>query len=158
VSQLTLNHPLGSDIMNAMLYLADIEVVRWFDMNAGAPKGSVTVKGMTGFINDIEAMPDGAIYGTQPGSDDPASWCVYKVTPQRGSSVFVGGPPLNRPNGIAFDPKGNIVVVNSGGLPGVPASGCWRSMNSERPVTVEEWIDGSGRCRHTRGARRAPAV
>ena len=29
-------------------------------------------------------------------------------------SVFVSGAPLNRPNGIAFDPKGNIVVVNIG--------------------------------------------
>jgi len=111
---LTLNHPLGSDIMNDMLYLADIDVVRWFDMNTGAPKGNVTVKGMTGFINDVEVAADGTIYATQTGGDDPTSWRVYKVTPQGESSVFVSGPPLSRPNGIAFDPKGNIVVVNIG--------------------------------------------
>jgi hypothetical protein len=29
-------------------------------------------------------------------------------------SVFVQGAPLRRPNGIAFDPQGNIVVVNVG--------------------------------------------
>jgi hypothetical protein len=111
---LTLNHPLGSDIMNDRLYLADVDVVRWFDMNTGAPRGSVTVKGVTGFLNDIEVAADGTIYATQTGGDDPASWRVYKVTPQGDSSVFVGGPPLSRPNGVAFDPKGNIVVVNIG--------------------------------------------
>jgi len=111
---LTLNHPLGSDIMNDLLYLADVDTVRWFDMNTGAPRGSVTVKGVTGFLNDIEVAADGTIYATQTGGDDPASWRVYKVTPQGDSSVFVGGPPLSRPNGVAFDPKGNIVVVNIG--------------------------------------------
>ena len=111
---LTLNHPLGSDIMNDLLYLADIDVVRWFDMNTGAPKGSVTVKGMTGIINDIAVVADGTIYATQTGGDDPASWRVFKATPQGESSVFASGPPLSRPNGIALDPKGNIVVVNIG--------------------------------------------
>jgi sugar lactone lactonase YvrE len=111
---LTLNHPLGSDIMNDLLYLADVDTVRRFDMNTGAPRGSVTVKGVTGFLNDIEVAADGTIYATQTGGDDPASWRVYKVTPQGDSSVFVGGPPLSRPNGVAFDPKGNIVVVNIG--------------------------------------------
>jgi sugar lactone lactonase YvrE len=111
---LTLNHPLGSDIINDTLYLADVDIVRSFDMNTGAPKGNVTVKGMTGFINDIEVAGDGTIYATQTGGDDPTSWRVYKVTPQGDSSVFVSGAPLNRPNGIAFDPAGNIVVINIG--------------------------------------------
>jgi len=112
---LTLNHPLGSDIENDLLYLADGDIVRWFDMNTGAPKGSVTVKGMTtGVINDVEVARDGTIYATQTGNDDPNSWKVFKVTPQGDSSVFASGAPLNRPNGIAFDPKGNIVVVNIG--------------------------------------------
>jgi sugar lactone lactonase YvrE len=111
---LTLNHPLGSDIQNDMLYLADIDVVRWFDMTTGAPKGNVTIKGMTSNINDIEVAADGTIYATQTGGDDPGTWRVYKVTPQGESSVFASGPPLSRPNGIAFDPKGNIVVINIG--------------------------------------------
>ena len=44
---LTLNHPLGSDIANGMLYVVDIDTVRWFDMKTGAPKGSVPVPGGT---------------------------------------------------------------------------------------------------------------
>ena len=36
---LTLNHPLGSDIANGMLYVVDIDTVRWFDMKTGEPHG-----------------------------------------------------------------------------------------------------------------------
>lgn len=111
---LTLNHPLGSDIANDTLYLADIDTVRLFDMKTGAPKSSVTVKGMVSFINDIEVAADGTVYATQTGNDDPNSWRIFTVTPQGESSVFVSGPPLNRPNGVAFDPKGNIVVNHIG--------------------------------------------
>jgi sugar lactone lactonase YvrE len=108
---LTLNHPLGSDIINGLLYVADINVVRWFDMRTGEPRGSVTVDDAQRF-NDIEVAPDGTIYATQTGTEDPASWRIYRITPRGESSVFVADPLLNRPNGIAFDPQGNIVVVN----------------------------------------------
>jgi hypothetical protein len=107
---LTLNHPLGSDIINGLLYVVDINVVRWFDMATGEPRGSVTVEDALRF-NDLEVAPDGTIYATQTGTEDPASWRVYRVTPQGESSVFVADPVLARPNGIAFDPAGNIVVV-----------------------------------------------
>ena len=110
---LTLNHPLGSDIANGMLYVVDIDTVRWFDMKTGEPRGSTPVAGVTRF-NDLEVAPDGTIYATQTGDQTPASWRVYKITPQGQASVFVSGAPLNLPNGIAFDPKGNIVVVNIG--------------------------------------------
>jgi sugar lactone lactonase YvrE len=111
---LTLNHPLGSDIENDTLYLADGDIVRSFDLATGAPKAAVTVAGMVTFINDVEVAVDGTIYATQTGNDDPTSWRVFKVTPQGVSSVFVSGAPLNRPNGVAFDAKGNVVVVNIG--------------------------------------------
>ena len=107
---LTLNHPLGSDIINGRLYVADINVVRWFDMETGEPQGSVTVAAALRF-NDIEVAEDGTIYASQTGTEDPATWRVYRVTPQGASSVFVADPVLARPNGIAFDGRGNIVVV-----------------------------------------------
>jgi len=111
---LTLNHPLGSDIANGLLYVVDIDTVRWFDMKTGEPKGNVQVPGVTRF-NDLEVAPDGTVYATQTGTpQDPASWKVYKVTPQGQSSAIITGAPLNLPNGIAFDPKGNLVVVNIG--------------------------------------------
>ncbi len=110
---LTLNHPLGSDIANGMLYVVDIDTVRWFDMKTGEPRGSIPVQGVTRF-NDLEVAPDGTIYATQTGDMNSTSWRVYKITPQGQASVLVSGAPLNLPNGIAFDPKGNIVVVNIG--------------------------------------------
>ncbi len=110
---LTLNHPLGSDIANGRLYVADIDTVRWFDIKTGAPQGAVPVAGATRF-NDIEVADDGTIYATQTGTMDAASWRVYKITPKGEASVLITGAPLNLPNGIAFDPKDNIVVVNIG--------------------------------------------
>jgi WD40 repeat protein len=111
---LTLNHPLGSDIANGMLYVVDIDTVRWFDMKTGEPKGNIQVPGVIRF-NDLEVAADGTMYATQTGTpQDATSWKVYKITPQGQSSAVITGAPLNMPNGIAFDLKGNLVVVNIG--------------------------------------------
>jgi hypothetical protein len=125
---LVLNEPLGSDIMNGILYLADrdggtsptdplVSVVRRFDMKTGAPAGEIRVEKSTGF-NDLEVAPDGTIYATQTGTGgqtpDPTTWQVWKITKEGTASMFVQGAPLRQPNGIAFDEKGNIVVVNIG--------------------------------------------
>ena len=111
---LTLNHPLGSDIANGMLYVVDIDTVRWFDMKTGEPRGNTQVPGVIRF-NDLEVAADGTIYATQTGlPQDAATWKVYKITPQGQSSVVVTGAPLSMPNGIAFDAVGNLVVVNIG--------------------------------------------
>jgi hypothetical protein len=130
---LILNEPLGSDIVNGVLYLADrdgglrtavvsgtelqagpntpqVSVVRKFDMATGRPLGEVRVETSTGF-NDIEVAEDGTIYGTVSG----AQGHVYRITPAGEASVFVRtGAPVASPNGVAFDPAGNIVIVNSG--------------------------------------------
>ena len=108
---LTLNHPLGSDIVNGLLYVADINVVRWFDMASGEPRGSVAVEDAQRF-NDIEVAEDGTIWATQTGTEESGTWRVYRIGPDGEASVVVEGAPLARPNGIAFDPDGNIVVVN----------------------------------------------
>jgi sugar lactone lactonase YvrE len=126
--RLVLNEPLGSHVARGMLYVADrdggttpadpsVSVVRWFNMQTGAPAGEVRVERSTGF-NDIEVAADGTIYGTQTGTGgqtpDPTSWQVWKITPDGKASIFVQGAPLRQPNGVAFDPQGNIVVVNIG--------------------------------------------
>jgi len=122
---LVLNEPLGSDIVNNVLYLADrdggtnpndpvISVVRKFNMQTGMPAGEVRVEKSNGF-NDLEAADDGTVYATQTGTaQDPTTWQVWKITPAGVASIFVQGAPLRQPNGIAFDPQGNIVVINIG--------------------------------------------
>ncbi len=125
---LVLNEPLGSDINTGVLYLADrdggtnpndpvVSVVRRFDMKTGAPRGETRVEKSNGF-NDLEAADDGTIYATQTGAGgqnpDTSTWQVWKITPKGEASIFIQGAPLRQPNGIAFDEKGNIVVVNIG--------------------------------------------
>jgi len=119
---LVLNHPAGSDIEGGMFYVADrdggtapddpsVAVLRWFDMETGAPAGERRVDASTGF-NDIEVAADGTIYATQTGGDDPAAQQLWQIAPGGEASILVQGAPLSRPNGVAIDGDGNIVVVN----------------------------------------------
>ncbi|HZI79457.1 MAG TPA: SMP-30/gluconolactonase/LRE family protein [Vicinamibacterales bacterium] len=125
---LVLNEPLGSDIANGILYLADrdggtnpndpvVSVVRKFNMQTGMPAGEIRVEKSNGF-NDLEVANDGTIYATQTGAGgqtpDATTWQVWKITPAGAASILVQGAPLRQPNGIAIDGQGNIVVVNIG--------------------------------------------
>jgi hypothetical protein len=125
---LVLNEPYGSDIANGVLYLADrdggatatepsVAVIRRFNMQTGAPAGEIRVE-RSAWFNDIEVADDGTIYATQTGDRgdkaDPATWQVWRIAPDGTASIFVQGAPLRQPNGVAFDPQGNIVVVNVG--------------------------------------------
>ena len=125
---LVLNEPFGSDIVNGMLYVADrdggtspadtsVAVIRKFDLRTGAPDGSARIEGVS-WINDIAVAGDGTAYATNSGdfgpNGNPASWQVWKVSPDGKSSLFVKGAPLFVPNGVAIDRGGNIVVVNTG--------------------------------------------
>jgi len=111
---LTLNDPLGSDIANGRFYVVDANVVRWFDLTSGQPLGSQVIEGATSF-NDLEVADDGTVYMTQTGAEDGSvPQRVYRMDPNGESSIFIDGAPLQRPNGIAFDAQGNIVVVNIG--------------------------------------------
>ena len=125
---LVLNEPSGSDIANGMFYVSDrdggtapgdplVAVIRWFNMTTGAPAGEIRVPRSTGF-NDIEVADDGTIYATQTGTGgatpDPTTWQVWKITRDGTASILIQGAPLRQPNGIAFDPQGNVVVINIG--------------------------------------------
>ena len=121
---LVLNEPLGSDIEGGILYMADrdggttpqdpaVSVVRKFDMKTGAPAGEIKVGGSTGF-NDLEVAADGTIYATQTGGGEGGLGQLWKITKDGASTMFLQGAPLRQPNGIAFDPQGNIVVVQIG--------------------------------------------
>jgi hypothetical protein len=142
---LVLNEPYGSDIANGTLYVADrdggsapdeprVAVIRRFDMRTGAPAGEVRVE-RTAWINDIEVADDGTIYATQTGDRgeqaDPATWQVLKIAPNGTASIFVQGAPLRQPNGIAFDPQGNVVVVNIGNADVLTFSRAGRLLKTE---------------------------
>lgn len=125
---LMFNDPLGSELADGVLYFADrdggtsgndptVAVIRRFNLETGAPLEDIRIE-ESPWINDIAVAKDGTIYTTQTGdlgqNADPQSWRVWKITPSGEISVFAIGNPINRPNGIAIDPEGNIVVVNFG--------------------------------------------
>lgn len=107
--ELTLNDPLGSDIVGGVLYVADRNVVRAFDVDSGHPLWHVEVDDALGF-NDIAVAADGTIFATQTRPPER----LYRIDPDGTSTVVVDGAPLSGPNGVAFDPDGNLVVVNLG--------------------------------------------
>jgi len=119
---LVLNEPLGSDIVNGTLYLADrdggtsqtdpsVSVVRTFNMKTGMPGREYKTEKVTGF-NDLAIDKAGNISGTVTAVGDGAQ--VWKITPDGTASIFFQNVPLVAPNGVAIDPQGNIVVVNIG--------------------------------------------
>jgi hypothetical protein len=122
---LVLNQPFGSEIHRGRLYLADsdggtadgaprVAVLRRFDMATGAPAGEIKVP-ESPWLNDIAVGRDGTVYASQSGAaDGSVAMRIYKVTPAGQISVFLEGAPLARPNGVAIDNDGNIVVLNMG--------------------------------------------
>jgi hypothetical protein len=106
---LTLNHPLGSAIAGRTLYVADITMVRTFDLATGAPGRAIEIEGATG-LNGIAVTANGTIYVSNTRQPER----IYRVQPDGTVSTFADGPPLALPNGVAIDTDGNIVVVNIG--------------------------------------------
>jgi hypothetical protein len=106
---LTLNHPLGSAIQDGVLYTADIDTVRTFDLATGRPGKSFPVPGAT-ILNGIGVTKEGTIYVSNTRSPER----LYKITAAGEVSTFVEGAPLMQPNGVAIDNDGNIVSVNVG--------------------------------------------
>ena len=116
---LVLNEPYGSDIVNGVLYLIDrdgdtgpdnplLSVIRRFDMRTAAPLPHIPVPGAPWF-NDIAIAADGTMYATATADGQ-----VWRIMPNGQAAIFVQGAPLDRPNGVALDGQGNIVVVNIG--------------------------------------------
>jgi hypothetical protein len=122
---LVLNHSFGSVIHAGKLYVADIDggtadgapqvaVIRMFSMADGRPSGEIRIP-QSPWLNDIAVAPDGTIYGTQTGTTDGKTpMLLYKIRPDGQVSVLIAGGALSRPNGVAIDPTGNLVVVNTG--------------------------------------------
>jgi sugar lactone lactonase YvrE len=77
--------------------------------------------------------PDGWLYVTAPTLS--ARDCVYRVSPDGIVDVFHDG--FGRPQGLAFDPKGDLYVVDA--LAGT--SGLYR-LAKDRPAEAEEVLSG----------------
>jgi len=109
----TLNAPKGMALVGDVLWVADIDVLRKFDRNSGAPMGEVEVAGAT-FLNDVTAGPDGSVYCSDSGLDK--EWqptgtdAIWRVDPEGKLTALAKGEELGQPNGIYAQPAGIYAV------------------------------------------------
>ena len=99
----TLNAPKGMALTGERLFVADIDVVRVFDRENGAPLDEIVVQGAR-FLNDVAADEGGTVYVT-----DTATGVLYRIKPD-GSLEQAG--QVESPNGIQV--RGGTILVTGG--------------------------------------------
>ncbi|MBL8720340.1 MAG: hypothetical protein JNL79_30420 [Myxococcales bacterium] len=114
-NKVTLNAPKGMALVKDVLYVADLDTVRMFDVKTGAPKGEIKLPGAT-FANDVAASEDGKVYvsdsglkmvdGKFEGTGTDAVWVIEKGK----AKVFAKSADLSRPNGLLVDGKTVLVA------------------------------------------------
>jgi predicted small lipoprotein YifL len=111
----TLHAPKGMAVVGGMLYVADIDCLRMFDVESGGAEGEYCVEGAS-FLNDVTADADGNVYFTDTGLDasfqGTGADAVYMLSGGEVATVAAGAE-LGNPNGIA-SMKGGLQVVTFG--------------------------------------------
>ncbi len=112
-----LDAPKGLALSKGVLYVADLTVVRMFDVTSGAPKGQIPVPGST-FLNDLADGPDGKIYLSDSGMKASPEG---KLVPDGTDAVYViegghahalaKGADLGGPNGVIWTDQGLAVCT-----------------------------------------------
>jgi sugar lactone lactonase YvrE len=117
-------------LLGDSLFVTDIDAVRVFDRETGAPIADVIVPDAV-FLNDVASAEDGTIYVTDTWGD-----AVYVITADLAVDRLAEGAHLGNPNGIAMG-AGRLFIASASsdrvyelgadGLPGVshtlPAGG-----------------------------------
>jgi sugar lactone lactonase YvrE len=121
-----LNGPMGSRIRDDTLWVLDIDALRAFDAGTGAPLATVDLRPLQPLLpNDLTFGPDGDIYITDTGlhvspdgtSEQTSTDRIYWVTRDRRVTVVLEDSLLNAPDGIAWDPRGErLLLAPIGGL------------------------------------------
>jgi hypothetical protein len=116
-NKVKLDAPKGMGIAKGVLYVADLTVVRQFDLKTGAPKADIAIPGST-FLNDITTSTDGSkVYvsdsgmkmganGFEPSGTD-AIWVIEKGK----ARVLIKNKELGGPNGLVPSDKGLVCVT-----------------------------------------------
>lgn len=108
----TLNAPKGMAIDDGLLYVADIDCVRLFDLETGAPSGEACPQGAT-FLNDLSPHPEAGVLLTDTGVDAtfaPAGAdALYHVLGTEVAPV-IRDPDFGGPNGVTIF-GGEVYVV-----------------------------------------------
>lgn len=117
----TLHAPKGLALSGDTLWVTDIDVLRGFDRNTGAPLASIDFASRGAvMLNDIAVAPDGSLRITDTGIRMIPEGVrhvgpdrIFKVGPGRTITVVAEGPDLRQPNGITWDDSGKRWVVVS---------------------------------------------
>lgn len=117
-----LNAPKGFGVSNGKLFVADIDVIRTFDLATGKPEKQIKVSGAS-FLNDVAVAPDGTVFisdtGLKAGKEglEPAKKdAIYKVSTDGKLSTLIKGESLGLPNGLSADANGVWVATWQGKL------------------------------------------
>ncbi len=109
----TLNAPKGAAIMGGMLYVADIDMVRIFDLPNGKQQKSVRISGST-FLNGMTSTGNGYVLvsdtGLAPGFAPNGSDAVYKVWAGGSYETVAHNPDMGGANGVVVDGDRLVVV------------------------------------------------
>lgn len=113
----TLHAPKGLGIRGDSLFVADIDVVRIFDRNSGAPLGEWSVPDAT-FLNDVSVGPDGTVYTSDSavsfgpnGATPSGNPAVYRFDDAGVATVVAQGSALQGPNGVYAAEDGVYAVT-----------------------------------------------
>jgi hypothetical protein len=117
-----LNAPTGVAIGGRLLYVADINTIRRFDLRTGAPAGEIPVPGAASLAG-MTSAGDGSVYFTDSGSgsgpegSSPAGdGAVYRLRPDGRLDTLMKGSELGHPTAIAVAGDSVWVVSRSGEL------------------------------------------
>ena len=118
-TEITLHSPKGMFLAGDTLWVADIDVVRAFDVTSGAslltidlaPNGAL-------FLNDVTRAPDGTMYVSDTryvfgdsGVTHQSPDRIYRITSDRTVSVAIEGDTLGAPNGVFWDQEGQRLLI-----------------------------------------------
>ncbi len=118
VGKIKLDAPKGSGISGGVLYVADISVVRLFDLKTGLPKSEIAVPGAT-FLNDLAVAKDGRVFVSDsglksgPGGFEPTGSDAVYVIEKGKLKTVAKSKDLSGPNGLVVVANG--VLVNTFG-------------------------------------------
>jgi sugar lactone lactonase YvrE len=112
-----LDAPKGSAILNGKLYVADITVVRVFDLATGKQEKDIAIKGAT-FLNDVAADANRVVVtDTGVGGDfkPNGSAAIHEIDGRTGKvKALLADKALPGPNGVVIAPDGAVWVNTFG--------------------------------------------
>lgn len=149
----TLNAPKGLALQGGSLFVTDIDCVRIFDRNSGAPTGEVCVPDAT-FLNDIAPDESGTLFvtdsglrGGAQGLEPSGTDALYRLSPDGRMAQITAGDWMGRPNGVAVGARGIFVVAfGSGEVFQIAVDGDHSTVMpaSERQLDGIEFMDDGG--------------